>query len=154
MCQRTQTIIQTGGNKLLKQDNKTISQFRLKFHQPIKLLVVLNSYQKMMINTVYCGFFCLRAVSWKCVVCFRDLRSEVGGDGAVWAPVWEQAGAHAGGAVCGLHPAVGPSGGGSVQAARTGQPGQGAAGRVRLRRKTLVWLVRDQIGCSYFLSVF
>lgn len=75
-------------------------------------------------------------------MCFRDLWSEVGGNCAVWTPVWEQAGSYAGRAVCGFHSAVGPSGGGPVQAARTGQPGQRAAGCLRLWRETLFWLVR------------
>lgn len=77
------------------------------------------------------------------ILCFRDLRSEVGGNCALWTPVWEQACPYAGRAVCGFHSAVGPSGGGSVQAARTGQPGQRAAGCLRLWRETLFWLVRS-----------
>lgn len=79
------------------------------------------------------------------MLCFRDLWSEAGGNGALWTPVWEQARSYAGRAVCGFHPAMGPSGGGSIQAARTGQPGQRAAGCLRLRRKTLFWLVRKHM---------
>lgn len=62
------------------------------------------------------------------VMHFRDLWSEIGGDSPVRAPIWEQAGSHASGAVCGLHSAVGSSRRGSIQAPRTGQPGQRAAG--------------------------
>lgn len=77
-------------------------------------------------------------------MCFRYLWSEAGGNGAVWTPVWEQARPYAGRAVRWLHPAVGASRGRTVQAPRTGQPGQRAAGRLRLWRETLVRLVRKR----------
>lgn len=58
-----------------------------------------------------------------CFFCSRHFRSEAGGDSAVRAALWEQAGTHAGGAVCGLHQAVGSAGGGAIPPARPGQPG-------------------------------
>lgn len=78
-------------------------------------------------------------------LCFRNFWSEVGGNSAVWTPVWEQACPYAGGAVCWFHSAVGPSGGGPIQAARTGKPGQRAAGCLWLWRETLLWLVRKHV---------
>lgn len=71
------------------------------------------------ILTLSCACVCVSA---------RYLWSEAGGDGAVREALWEQAGPHAGGAVCGLYTQVGPTGRRPVQATRAGQLGQRAAG--------------------------
>ena len=71
----------------------------------------------------------------------RDIWSALRGHSPVWEEVWPPAGPPAGGAVCGLHQGEGLGRGGSLSDARTGQPGQRAAGVLRLWRQASVWQV-------------
>lgn len=68
----------------------------------------------------------------------RYFWTETGGHGPIWEEIREPAGAHAGGAVRGLHPTAGAEGRGPLPTARPGKPRQGAPGRIRLWREALL----------------
>lgn len=73
----------------------------------------------------------------------RYFWTETGRHRPIREEIWEPAGAHAGGAVCGLHPTARPEGGGPLPTARPGQPCQGASGCIRLWREARLWQVHQ-----------
>lgn len=75
----------------------------------------------------------------------RYIWTETGRHCPIWKEIWEPAGAHAGGAVRGLHPTAGAEGRGPFPAAWPGQPRQGASGCIRLWREALLWQVQGQV---------